>query len=98
MTVLGLKMAHRRNGVSQLHASVCHRMWQGVWPELAESKVPISNVTNGIHVSTWLAHEMANLYQKYVDKDWLSQEDDPRILGKSKSDSGQGIDRNSATT
>ena len=76
MTVLGLKMAGRRNGVSQLHTGVCRHMWNGVWPELKEEEVPICSVTNGVHVPTWLAPEMAKLYENYVSTDWLSQQDD----------------------
>ena len=33
MTVLGLRMANRRNGVSHLHGAICRQMWQRLWPE-----------------------------------------------------------------
>ena len=78
MTVLGLRMADRRNGVSQLHAAICRRMWHGVWPEAREDEVPICAVTNGVHVPTWLAPEMAELYEKYVSTEWLAQQDDAK--------------------
>jgi glycogen phosphorylase len=77
MTVLGMNMAARRNGVSELHGAVCRRMWQCLWPETEEKDVPIKSVTNGVHVSTWVAPQMARLYSDYVGKDWLAKHDDP---------------------
>jgi starch phosphorylase len=55
MTVLALKLARQRNAVSQLHGTVCRQMWHCLWPTIEEKDVPISSVTNGIHVPTWIA-------------------------------------------
>jgi glycogen phosphorylase len=79
MTVLGLRMADFRNGVSQLHGSVCRHMWQAVWPVVKEEEIPICSITNGIHVPTWVAGEMAKLYEKYVGREWLDEMDNPAI-------------------
>ncbi len=79
MTVLGLRMAQQRNGVSQLHGAVCRRMWHCLWPESEENLVPICCVTNGIHVPTWVAPQMAKLYEKYLGADWLDRHDDPAL-------------------
>lgn len=79
MTVLGLRMSNQRNGVSQLHGGVCRRMWHPLWPDVPEKDVPISSVTNGIHVPTWLAPQMDTLYQKYLGQDWLQRHDDPTL-------------------
>jgi starch phosphorylase len=69
MTALALKLADHRTAVSQLHARVTQRMWRGLWPNLTEDKVPVSYITNGIHVPTWVAREMSILYEKYLGKD-----------------------------
>ena len=79
MTVLGLRMAQYRNGVSGLHGAVCRRMWHSLWPDMPEKDVPITSVTNGIHVPTWVAPQMARLYEKYLGADWLEHHDDPAL-------------------
>jgi starch phosphorylase len=79
MTAFALRMADQRCGVSQLHGKVTRRMWHGLWPELSEDEVPIGHVTNGIHVPSWLARELAGLFEKYLGKDWLKEHDDGRL-------------------
>jgi len=84
MTVLALKMADQRNAVSQLHGSVTRKMWHGLWPDIAEEQVPISQVTNGIHVPSWIAPELNHLLVKYLGEDWLLRHDDPSLWEKVK--------------
>jgi starch phosphorylase len=79
MTVLGLKLSGHRNGVSRVHGGVARRIWAGLWPGTAEEARPITHVTNGVHVPTWLAPEMAGLFDKYFDGGWLARHDDPRV-------------------
>jgi starch phosphorylase len=54
-------------------------MWHMLWPDVKEEKVPISHVTNGIHMPTWIASEMERLYRKYLGEDWLERHDDPKL-------------------
>ena len=78
MTVLALHLSEKSNGVSELHGQVSREMWQGVWPELSEvNKVPITSVTNGVHVPTWIAGELGMLFAKYLGADWIDRHDDP---------------------
>ncbi|MBW7958154.1 MAG: alpha-glucan family phosphorylase [Candidatus Promineofilum sp.] len=77
MTVLALRLAGQYNGVSKLHGEVSRQMWQRVWPELAESEVPITSITNGIHVPSWTAGEMRYIFNKYLGADWEEHHDDP---------------------
>jgi starch phosphorylase len=79
MTVLALTMAGRCNAVSQLHGTASRKMWHVLWPEDAEDQVPINHVTNGVHVPTWIASEMARLYERYLGADWLKRHDDPDL-------------------
>ena len=81
-TVLGLKMSRWRNGVSALHARVSRAMWRKVWPELPQERVPIGFITNGVHVATWLAQQMDELYSRYLGKDWQERLDDPHTFRK----------------
>lgn len=66
MTVLALRTAAFANGVSRLHARTSRRMWRDLWPGLDESEVPIRSITNGIHTRSWLSHEMADLFGRYL--------------------------------
>jgi starch phosphorylase len=79
MTVLALKMADHRNAVSQLHGKITRRMWHGLWPEVKEEDVPISHITNGIHVPTWVAREMSRLYEKHLGQDVSKRCDDTNL-------------------
>ncbi|MFC1893041.1 alpha-glucan family phosphorylase [Chloroflexota bacterium] len=79
MTVLALKLAGQRCAVSRLHGQVTRKMWHGLWPELSEDQVPISHVTNGIHVPSWIAQELYYLFEKYLGKDWISRHDEAQL-------------------
>jgi len=79
MTALALKMAKQRCAVSQIHEKVTRRMWHGLWPEDTEDHVPISHVTNGIHVPSWIAPEVYYLFEKYLEKDWVNRLDEKRL-------------------
>jgi starch phosphorylase len=76
MTVLALRMAGRRNAVSQLHGQVTRRMWNALWPNLSVDAVPIEAVTNGVHAPTWIATELALLFDRYLGDDWIHRLDD----------------------
>jgi starch phosphorylase len=79
MTVLALKTTDHRNAVSQLHGKVTRRMWHGLWPDTKEDETPISYITNGIHVPTWVAREMGALYEKHLGQDVSQRYDDATL-------------------
>jgi len=78
MTVLGLKLTRRANAVSALHGEVSRAMWTGLYPGRAEDDVPIGHVTNGVHVPTWLAPQMARLYDRHLGVGWRQQSGEAR--------------------
>ena len=71
MTVLGLKLSRRANAVSCLHGHVSRRMWAHLWPWRVEEEIPIGHITNGVHVQSWLAWQMQQLYDRNLPADWL---------------------------
>jgi starch phosphorylase len=79
MTVLALRLADQHNGVSQIHGKVCRHMWHTLWPKIEEKDVPITSITNGIHVPTWITPQMSRLYDKHLAPDWLKRHDDPAL-------------------
>ncbi len=58
MAVMGMRLAQRVNGVSELHGRVSQDMFAGLWPGFDASEVPIGSITNGVHVATWVAPEI----------------------------------------
>jgi glycogen phosphorylase len=76
MGVLALRNSNGRNAVSELHGRVARKMWNFLWNDKEESKVPITHVTNGVHVSNWMARRMANLFSDYLGDDWREHLDD----------------------
>ncbi len=70
MTVLALRGAAWRNGVSRLHGDVSRRMWQPLWRGVPPDEVPIGHVTNGVHLPTWMSREMAELLERYLGPAW----------------------------
>jgi starch phosphorylase len=73
MAILAMRLANRTNGVSQLHARVSREMWQEVWPQLPAAEVPIIGITNGIHPRSWISHDMADLYDRYLGPRWVER-------------------------
>jgi starch phosphorylase len=77
MTVLGLKMSRHRNAVSALHSRITKTVWRKLFPGISENEVPINYITNGVHIDTWLAEPMAELYNKYIGSNWREVMDVP---------------------
>jgi|LSQX01.3.fsa_nt_gb starch phosphorylase len=72
MTILALKMSGKINGVSKLHGIVSRNIFNEVWPCLLEEEVPIGHVTNGVHTLTWLDALYKDLFDKYLDNEWIN--------------------------
>lgn len=62
MTSLALRGSRFHNGVSRIHGTVASEMESYVWKDIPYAENPISYVTNGIHVPTFLAREWVNLF------------------------------------
>jgi glycogen phosphorylase len=69
-TYAALRLADQSVGVSRLHGAVSRRLWKDAWKGLPEAQVPIGSVTNGVHMPTWVAPEIAGLLSRYVGPDW----------------------------
>ncbi len=79
MTVLGLKASRRANAVSSLHGEVTRRMWMGLWSNRPDEEVPIGHVTNGIHMPSWLAPQMYQLYERNLPLGWVRHSGSPDV-------------------
>ncbi len=79
MTVLGLKLSRKANAVSALHGHVTRRMWASLWPWRSEEEIPIGHITNGVHIPSWLAWQMQQLYDRHFPADWQQRMGDPDV-------------------
>jgi starch phosphorylase len=79
MPVMALHNSAYNNGVSRLHAHVARGMWQQIWPQLPRDEVPIAPVTNGVHVYSWVSHDMAALFERYIGPDWRLNPLEPEL-------------------
>jgi glucan phosphorylase len=53
MAYLAIRGAGRVNGVSRLHGEVSRRIFQPLFPRWPQTEVPVTHVTNGVHVPSW---------------------------------------------
>ena len=79
MTVLGLKLSRRANAVSNVHGHITRRMWAHLWPWRVEEEIPIGHITNGVHIQSWLAWQMQQLYDRYFPAGWMHRMGEPEV-------------------
>ncbi len=84
MFILAVRLAGHCNGVSELHGSVARRMWAHIWPGRPVEEVPITHITNGIHIPTFTSQEVGTLFERYLGPDWY--------LGSQRPDNIKRID------
>ncbi|BCO35110.1 DUF3417 domain-containing protein [Mycobacterium heckeshornense] len=73
MAYMGLRLAQRANGVSQLHGRVSRAMFNGLWRGFDPDEVPIGSITNGVHARTWAAPQWLELGRELVGSDSFSE-------------------------
>jgi starch phosphorylase len=71
MTALAMRTAGSVNAVSELHGVVTRQMWE----PLEQSRF-ITSITNGVHVPTWMAPELCELFDRHLGADWRERQDD----------------------
>jgi len=53
MAYLAVRGSGKVNGVSRLHGEVSRRIFRDLFPRWPPAEVPVTHVTNGIHVPSW---------------------------------------------
>jgi glycogen phosphorylase len=69
MAYLAIRGSGAVNGVSKLHGQVSRRIFQTLFPRWPETEVPITHVTNGVHMPTWDSAEADRLWELACGKD-----------------------------
>jgi starch phosphorylase len=75
LTQLALRASRTRNGVSKLHGEVAREMWRPFFG--GGTDVPITHVTNGVHLPTFLAQPFRELYDRRLGEGWQDRAADP---------------------
>lgn len=82
MSVLGFRTSYYYNAVSRLHREVSESMFNPLWDELKakynESFNPITYVTNGVHVPSFISETFRELFN-IVNDEWISNHDDLKV-------------------
>jgi starch phosphorylase len=79
MAIAAFKTSAYRNAVSRLHRHVSQQMWQNLWPKLPVWEVPITSVTNGVHLPTWINGDLAGIYDQSLQPDWREGHVQPKV-------------------
>ncbi len=76
---LAIKCSRSTNGVSRRHGEVARGMWNPLFHDTPEADVPITYVTNGVHLPTWMAPTMRNLLSRFLGHDWERHANDANM-------------------
>jgi len=79
VTQFSLRMSHAANGVSRRHGQVAREMWHGLWPDRTVEEVPITHVTNGVHLASWVGPAMRALLNRHLGVGWWQDATDPKL-------------------
>jgi starch phosphorylase len=77
VTQFALRSSRAANGVSARHGEVAREMWQDLWPDRGVEDVPITSVTNGVHIPTWIGVPMRELLDRHLGAGWPDRAIDP---------------------
>ena len=80
MFVLGITLSGYINGVSRLHGQVARRMSQSLWPRRHVVEIPISHVTNGVHICSYISRNKNALFERYLSSNWSKRLSDPELI------------------
>jgi len=82
MATLALNHSRLSNGVSRRHGEVAREMWQSNWKVVPVDEIPITSITNGVHVRSWLSSDVEQLLDRYLGPEWASNPDDGQLWGR----------------
>ena len=79
MSTFACNTCQEVNGVSKLHGWVSQKMFANIWNGYFPEENHVGYVTNGVHFPTWAATEWRQLYGKYFDKSFMSDQSNQKI-------------------
>jgi glycogen phosphorylase len=82
MTAVALRGSAAINAVSRRHREVTSEMWASFWPDKNDAERPIRALTNGVHVPTWIATAISQLFDRWLGTDWRQHHDEPEFWNR----------------
>ena len=82
MTATAIRLSQRVNGVSRRHGVVTRELWSSLWPGRPDADVPVGHITNGVHLATWMANQIMQVFDSYLGPNWGNQLHDARLWDK----------------
>ena len=79
MSIFACNTCQEVNGVSKLHGWVSQKMFAPIWAGYYPEENHVGYVTNGVHFPSWAATEWRQLYAKYFDKKFMSDQSNEKI-------------------
>jgi len=79
LPALAIRYSRYINGVSRLHSQVSREMWHSIYKDLYEDEMPISAITNGVHLQSWLSRRMVRLFDRYLGEDFRHQAEEKSL-------------------
>jgi len=79
MSIFACNTCQEVNGVSKLHGWVSQKMFAPIWAGYYPEENHVGYVTNGVHFPTWAATEWRELYDKYFDPTFMSDQSNEKI-------------------
>ncbi len=73
MTTLAVRGSRAQNGVSRIHGGVSERICAPLWPQIDPEENPLTYVTNGVHVPTFLSDLWQEALERHLGRDWQAQ-------------------------
>ena len=70
MTALAVRGSRFQNGVSRIHGGVSAEILSHLWPQIEPEDNPVTHVTNGVHVPTFLAQDWHELFDRFLGPGW----------------------------
>ncbi|HEX7052562.1 MAG TPA: alpha-glucan family phosphorylase [Burkholderiales bacterium] len=82
MTALAIRGSRYQNGVSRIHGRVSQTMLKDYWPGVSPEENPVGYITNGVHVTTFLAPEWSEVLDRFLGVGWMHRLGYPGIWEK----------------
>ena len=92
MAYLAMRGSILANGVSHLHGQVSRRIFQPLFPGWPQEEVPVTHVTNGVHVPSWDSPAATTTWTKVCGKGrWMGDLEEEEINGLFQDVSDQSL-------
>jgi starch phosphorylase len=82
MFIFGARFSGYINGVSRLHGQVARNMWKSLWPKRDVQEIPISHITNGVHILSYISRHKNSLLERYLSSDWSTRLSYPDLIAR----------------